>query len=222
MQVQFTKCETGHVSKLHNQDYKNGYAVKFNEFLESAGQFIILSMEFLKDFQPINKWTECEDDKNWEGVGEVIPEFLIDETTGKRYWNEGANSVREKCTLLTLGTLFIQPVLSFIPVTRRIVKLVSFSYFWTNKQDEKSYSFKERTGNAALDLLRVIATPIAIVGLELAAIYGIITPYDGRKLYASIERNMFEKGEKRLLAPCFQPDPTEHGLGGDPTVRGAW
>lgn len=63
-----------------------------------------------------------------------------------------------------------------------------------------------------MDALRIIASPIAIAGLELAAIYGIIRPYDGRKLYASIERAEYRNF---ILVPCFQPDPTSHALGGD-------
>jgi len=37
-------------------------------------------------------------------------------------------------------------------------------------------------------LLRIVTTPIAFVDLELAAIYGIFTPYNSRKLYARIEK----------------------------------
>ena len=51
-----------------------------------------------------------------------------------------------------------------------------------------------------------------IEGYELAALYGCIRPYDGRKLYATIERAMY--GDS-VLAPCFQPSPTSHALGGD-------
>ncbi|MBS4171388.1 hypothetical protein NEOC95_002136 [Neochlamydia sp. AcF95] len=62
-------------------------------------------------------------------------------------------------------------------------------------------------------------TPVALVGLELAAIYGIFTPYNGRKLYASIERAQYGKF---TLAPCFQPGPTCHASGGNPQKRDAF
>jgi hypothetical protein len=88
-----------------------------------------------------------------------------------------------------------------------------------DKDCDRQYSFQERLKDAGKDLLRVVTTPIALVGLELAAIYGIFNPYDGRKLYASIERAQYGNF---ILAPCFQPDPRYHALGGDPAVRNAF
>ena len=37
------------------------------------------------------------------------------------------------------------------------------------------------------DLLSIVATPLAIVGLELAAIYGLFRPFEGKKWYERIE-----------------------------------
>ena len=67
--------------------------------------------------------------------------------------------------------------------------------------------------------MRIIATPVSILGLELAAIYGIFQPYDGRKLYASFERATYGNF---ILAPCFQPDPKYHALGGDINEKDAF
>lgn len=67
--------------------------------------------------------------------------------------------------------------------------------------------------------MRILVTPLSIIGLELAAIYGLFRPYDGRKLYASLEREIY--GDF-VLAPCFQPDPQYHALGGDINQKNAF
>lgn len=73
--------------------------------------------------------------------------------------------------------------------------------------------------DAGQDILRIIATPFSILGLELAAIYGMFRPYDGRKLYGSIERATYGKA---ILAPCFQPNPTSHAFGGSTDQKDAF
>ncbi|OGN56425.1 MAG: hypothetical protein A3D96_05025 [Chlamydiae bacterium RIFCSPHIGHO2_12_FULL_44_59] len=174
-----------------------------------------MSVSF-RDFQPINTWKLDSDGSKWDD-GEA--EHLIDTTTGRRYWNESKGCVGFKCFLLTLGTPIFHSIASLVNVAYRIVKLVSFSHFWMDKEGEKSYSFKGRLKDAGQDLLGVLTTPIAFIGLELAAIYGIFTPYNGRKLYASIER---AQDGNFILAPCFQPDPKYHALGGDPKKKNAF
>lgn len=84
---------------------------------------------------------------------------------------------------------------------------------------EKEYNLKGRIISAGGDLLRIVATPISLIGLELSAIYGIFNPFDGRKLYASFERATYGK---HILAPCFQPDPEKHLFGGDMSQKDAW
>ncbi len=169
-----------------------------------------------RDFQPISTWKPDLNGPKWKDGN---PELLIDMTTGRRYWNESKNCVRLKCFFMILATPIVHSIASLVNVADRIVNLVSFYHFWTYKEEEKSYSFKGRLKNTGQDLLRVLATPIAFIGLELAAIYGVLTPYNGRKLYASIERAQY--GES-ILAPCFQPDPKYHALGGDPKEKNAF
>jgi len=101
-------------------------------------------------------------------------------------------------------------------VAFRILKLATLSHLWIRKAGEDKYNFKARVKDAAVDLLKVAIHPIVIVGLELAAIYGVFRPYDGRKLYASLERAQYGN---HVLAPCFQPDPRRHLFGGDINKR---
>lgn len=170
----------------------------------------------IRDFQPINSWKpDLDGPKYRDGTAQ----HLIDQTTGRKYLNESKGTVRFKCFLLTLGTPIVHALASVVNMAYRIVKLVSFSHFWIPKDGEKSYNFKRRLKEAGTDLLRVVTQPIAFAGLELAAIYGLFSPYDGRKLYASIERAQYGHF---ILAPCFQPDAEEHLLGGDINERDAF
>ncbi len=194
--------------------------------LDSLSKRTSLTVSF-EDFQLSNTWKPDVDGPRWikweagddglKGVDEG-PKYLIDMTTGRRYWNESEECVRLKCFLLTLFTPIYHLIASVVDVFYRIVKLVSGSHFWMDKEGEKSYSLKGRLKDAGQDFLRVLTAPFAFIGLELAAIYGIFNPYDGRKLYASIERAQYGTF---ILAPCFQPDPKYHALGGDPKQKNA-
>ncbi len=166
----------------------------------------------LNDFQLVSQWIEDSKGQRW--AMDDTPRFLIDGSTGRRYWNESPNCVRVKCFLLTLGTPVVHTIAVLVNTAYRIVRLVSFFHFW--KWSEAPYSLKERIKDAGIDALRIIASPVAIVALECAALYGIVSPYNGRKLYASIERAQYNHF---ILAPCFQPEPVRHAFGGDPDQR---
>lgn len=168
----------------------------------------------LGDFRLINHWEIDVKGEKWLRNDE--PKYLIDQTTQRRYWNESENTVRFKCFLLTVGTPFVHSVASIVNVAYRVFKLITLSHFWLDKEGEKKYDFKARMADAGADLLRIVATPFAFLGLELAAIYGLASPYDGRKLYATIERAMYGGF---ILAPCFQPEPESHFFGGDPNKK---
>lgn len=50
--------------------------------------------------------------------------------------------------------------------------------------------------------VQVVLAPVCVVLLELATLYGLVCPYNGRKLFANLER--FRYGAAALVA-CFQP-----------------
>lgn len=168
----------------------------------------------LRDFQPINRWKPELDGEKWQygGLGAGEPKFIVDQTTNRRYFNESRSVVGFKCFLLTVGTPFVHTVASVVNVACRLFQLVTLAALWENKPDEKKYNLKARLADVGKNLLRIIATPISLAGLELAAAFGMFSPYDGRKLYATIERATYGSF---VLAPCFQPNPERHLLGGD-------
>lgn len=175
----------------------------------------------LKDFQPVNRWKPDLDGEKFTCCPEHRGQarFIIDETTNRRYSNDSPGTVRLKCFLLTLGTPFVHPLVSIANVGYRVLRLVSFANFWAQNEKETKYNFKARLANAGKDLLRIVATPFALLGLQLAAVYGLFRPYDGRKLYATIERATYGNF---ILAPCFQPDPKFHAFGGDMNKKDAF
>lgn len=173
----------------------------------------------IRDFQPINTWTPDITGPKWQGSEE--PCYLKDESTGRSYLNEDEGIVRFKCFLLSLGTPLIQPIALICNIVYRILKLVTFSHFWVADEKEASYNFQARLAEAGKDLLRIVANPLSLIGLELVALYGMMfSPYDARKVYATIERALYTG--PIFLAPCFQPKPTRHAFGGDINQKNAF
>jgi hypothetical protein len=150
----------------------------------------------IKDFQPVNTWES-----------EPGTPYLLDMTTGNRYWNEPKGVVGTKAFLLALGTPIVHAIALTIQVFASALKLITLWHFWGHTGEKET--LKEKLLHAGADFLKIAAAPLALAGLELSAIYGIFRPYDGRKLYASFERA--EYGHY-VLAPCFQPNPERHLL----------
>ena len=155
----------------------------------------------LSDFHPYNTWTVVNGP---ELLTKGFADYITD-GTGRRYFNAPQGMVSSKCFLLVLGTPIVHPIAAIFNVLYRLLKLVTFSHFWIPKEEETTYNFKARLKDAGEDLLRIVASPLAIVGLELAAIYGLLMPLNGRKLYATFERATYGCA---VLARCFQPELT--------------
>jgi hypothetical protein len=133
---------------------------------------------------------------------------IVDMTTGKPYGHEYPGLIRFKCFWLILGTPIVHAITIICNLVYRLFLLMTFAHFWA---DDQKYSFAARLLYCGTDLLRIVAAPLAIIGLELAALYGLFNPLDGRKLYATIERAEYGNF---ILAPCFQPDPMGHLFSG--------
>jgi hypothetical protein len=155
---------------------------------------------------------------------ETIPMYIKDTQTEKLYFNESKVTVRSKC----LGLIFFNPVANTVfgiaNVTFRILRLLSLSHFWIQKNHNKS-SFKDRCTSFAKDLLRIALTPIILIALEVTAMYGLFKPLEARATYAAIERKTYGKifiNRRLISAPCFQASPKGHFFGGDVNIRNAF
>lgn len=99
----------------------------------------------------------------------------------------------------------------------RIGKLLTFAYFWHMAPGK--YSFAARLIELGKDLFRVVFTPLILLGFLLTSLNGMtFSPYDGRKVYATLERLAYGGGYSQfnrhfrpnlqnafLAAPDFQP-----------------
>lgn len=194
----------------------NGFASDVSE-RNKAYQF---GLQF-SHFNPISKWSL----KNYE---------IIDKSTGDEYCGDSTRTVRLKCAALFAASWIVQPIGLTLNLLNRIAKIVTFAHLWNPSQEK--YNFKARIGEWGKDILLVVSTPLILVGMLFSALYGAtLSPYDGRKLYATFERFAYsggyqlfgaDCGEKNphnyLLAPCFQPDLKAHLGGGKLGENNVW
>lgn len=174
----------------------------------------------LNHFRLFSDWdVDVSGDKFYSGK----PKFIIDTSTGDKYFNEDKDVIWFKCALLTLGTPLVHAVAAIVTALANLARLITFYHFWKTLDDKKdhkaTYDFGTRFLDAGRDVFHVLFAPISVVLLELSAVIGLFSPRDGRKLYASTER--FTYGHF-VLAPCFQPEPEQHLFGGNVNYANAW
>lgn len=162
------------------------------------------------DFKIFNNWTV---DRSGSRFSTGEPYYLIDQSTQKRYLNEDKFVVGFKCFLLTIGTIPVHSIASVVNSVARFC--LAGSALFTNNPGQ-NLSLKQKFITCLKHLAHIALSPLIIVALTAAAIFGIFSPYNGRKLYASLER--FQYGSF-ILAPCFQPDPQRHLMGSDLNTR---
>lgn len=154
--------------------------------------------------------------KEWEIV-DGAPKWVRDKTTGKLYLNESKNLTRFKCGLLVV---FSPPMHAIACVTNfcyRGLKIIAGYHFTDACNDGCPTDLRSRFKELGRDILRVgvSATGLPIVVHELSALYGLVNPRDGRKLYSSFERAIYGEEMCMPTAPCFWPHATHHFFGGD-------
>lgn len=158
-----------------------------------------------KDFCVFNKWrVDHQSERFYDGQ----PRHLIDESTGRRYLNEDKLVVGFKCFLLTIGTLPVHLIASSIKVLQCAFNAV---FAFIQPAPHTGYNLKNRISDSLLNIAKIVIAPTVIALLEVSAVYGIFSPYNGRKLYASLERSYYGSF---ILAPCFQPQAQKHLFGG--------
>lgn len=149
------------------------------------------------DFIPCNLWKKKG---NW----------IVDQCSGQPYLNDSPKIKRCKSLVLLVATAILHLVGLVLNAINRAVKVITLAHFWYKPAG---------LGEFCMDTLRLALTPIVYVGLIFSALYGLVLPNDGGKLYASFER--FAYGRWRL-APCFQPNADVHLFGGDIEVADQW
>lgn len=159
---------------------------------------------------------------------------IIEKCSGEVYCKDSKDIVIQKCAALFLATFLAQTVGLSLNLLNRIGKIVSFAHLWNPTKEP--YSFTARLGDWGKDLFRIVSTPLIFVGMLFSTVYGMmVSPYDGRKLYGTLERLAYSGGyqflsisagvkdhQLYLLAPCFQPEPRTHLGGGVMGQANVW
>lgn len=162
----------------------------------------ILHFKFWSQFKPDSR-------KTWF---DGRPRYIIDQDTQDIYSNEPNSIVRIKCFFLLLGSPFVHTIAAIVTSCSRLMNLLN---------DIRLSIYARLIGQSdsrALlqDSLLLILNLMAPLMLSFAALYGVLLPQNGRKLYASIERLLYAGP---VLATCFQPYASRNFLGGDINSR---
>jgi hypothetical protein len=151
----------------------------------------------LRDFCPFNHWKPSE---TKDSLGN--PLFLIDKTTGRHYSYESPFTLRIKFALLLPTSPLVHYVGVIGNIVYRIFKILLFLPLISKIVAKKPWTFRELCIETGKDLLRVLFAIPIYVGLEGALVLGLLMPYNGRKLYATLERAFY--GDF-LIGKTFQP-----------------
>src|SRR5262249_25476209 len=92
----------------------------------------------LNDFKLHNEWVPDLAGPKWLINGQ--PQFLIDKSTNRRYFNEDRAVVWTKCILLSIGTPFVHAIAGVVNVFWRVMKIASLSHFWIPRGGDQGYN----------------------------------------------------------------------------------
>ena len=182
------------------------------------------------NFLPGGTWTPCTERGRFVDSDRAM--WIRDSLSGSVYLNQPTDHLRFKLSFLTgflVGVIGGNAISLTVNAAYRTLKVVSLSHFWLpisfigqNQADESGH-FKMRCIELAKDVVRIVATPFAWLALLFASWGGALNPMengprDGAKIFSSIEIAMYggtiSEGHFGW-APCYQPNATTHGLGGD-------
>jgi hypothetical protein len=78
-------------------------------------------------FRPYSIWTEEENgSKYYNGRSQ----YIVDTSTGDKYFNEDREIIWCKCILLTLGTPMVHAVAAIVTIVANLARLLTFYHFW--------------------------------------------------------------------------------------------
>ncbi|MDP3705657.1 MAG: hypothetical protein Q8R24_07065 [Legionellaceae bacterium] len=129
---------------------------------------------------------------------------ILDLSTGDQYANEARVIIRFKCFLLSLTVPIFHSIIAVLEIIITSLMCISLYPFWKKRKEDLStgtYAKACFTDFAEI-MFRILFIPIIVALLELSALYGLIFPHNGRKIYANLERLTYGGA---VLARCFQP-----------------
>ncbi len=137
----------------------------------------------LGNFTPVNQWIPEDSATTWKDSDEKA--LLVDQTTGNRYLNISENTLRACSAIVVV----VSPIIEAIAIVANVIDLASFTLYLIKGPNANTADyFIAKIVNVGIRLLKIASAPISLVALELAAIYGLFRPHDGRKMYEIISR----------------------------------
>lgn len=143
--------------------------------------------------------------RKWDGA--LQPSWFVkDHASGDLYLPETTQVVAIKCMALAFGTIFYIPALMVINAAKiftdvaniALRTLMEFGQNWKQRGPVEAFAtiFFAVTWEAPAtvfgDICRIAKAPLHGMGMIYAGLYGIFSPYEGRKWFARIERSLHE------------------------------
>jgi len=154
----------------------------------------------IRDFQPFNSWSVPSTPKGfWGQSQETMPKDLVDETTGRVYWYSSEGKTRLICLFAAVTTPLVFSIRMTMDVVALVLNVVSLGFYraqWNAGKLTLMKCVQEGTKDAIRACGHVMVQPIVGMAMNLFALYGLVRPYDGRKLYSSMDR--YWHGEANL------------------------
>jgi len=156
------------------------------------------------DFQPCNEWSESAQipvDSTPESTCQKVFEIaqcnsslrkqlekqecllIQDKSTGYFYLNIPKEALRKKHRILLGIAPLTIPFFVCSVAIKNISRTVAFCHL-----RNKSLTPIDRWKYIAIDIARVIALPLIAAGLALSSLYALFSPYDGEKMFTTMER----------------------------------
>ena len=148
----------------------------------------------LRDYQPINRWEHYYH----QGIGH---HYYKDHSTGNSY-------VAYEPSVMRLHSMYLVGATAAQHVGRIANNFFNMTTLYQFAREIQIDSFQEGLATMGRDLIGIIATVVALPFLEIAALYGILSPCNGQKLYASIERLLCKSYNLEMFHDDLQPHPT--------------
>lgn len=135
--------------------------------------FILIT---INSFCPINTWHEISGTEHFLDGRSAF----VEDEYGERFINNSNSSLRNACVVNAV----IIPIFCLFRAGFTLFRVASFYRFWA--PDDKNASIKQKCVKTLQEIARAAATPITVVAVEIAAIWGLFRPKDGRKLVSNI------------------------------------
>ena len=167
----------------------------------------MIAMTF-QDFNPLTSWEKDIDLKtlnktqtisNKKHSNQDINQIKIrDLQTGKTYPLIDNDKLRHNASnLLLIHTPIYQTLLAIFNIIARVYRILTLYYFRTENPSPLLETAK--------DLANILFTPVGLVAMEVTALFAMIVPKNGLKVYNSLSEltfnKIFEPSEEIIFSP---------------------